>query len=365
MGVIKLGIVGCGFISGIHAQAFARLRGKMEVTGCCDLIIERAQAMADAVKCDFVCTDYRELFDKVDAVLLAVPHEEHFPMGSDFIRHGKHVMLEKPMAVGEKECLELIHLSEQYHVKLMIAYIMRYHPMCTELKKIIEDKRYGEIFQMSIWTEQFTKMDGYDYSADALGGGQFFSHGCHYVDLLLWYLGRPVKGAHFGTRRCTPWLEWEGTSDSIFEFEGGKLAYHFGTWGTVGTRHSYAIHAFFENGMVECCLNEGKMYLHKSTNLTNYFEKSDVEELIFECEPTSHLPWYELDYFADCIIEDRQPMTSGQTTLQGHRVIWRMYAAEAENKVADLSGLSLDDPWDYVDGPGEPWSVPLIRKLKG
>ena len=44
MGVIRLGVVGCGFISGIHQQAFAKLRGKMEITGCCDLIIERADA---------------------------------------------------------------------------------------------------------------------------------------------------------------------------------------------------------------------------------------------------------------------------------------------------------------------------------
>ena len=87
MAIVRLGVVGCGFISGIHEQAFDRLRGKMEVTGCCDLIPERAKAMAESVGCSFTCTDYRELFDKVDAVLLAVPHEEHYPMGSDFIRH--------------------------------------------------------------------------------------------------------------------------------------------------------------------------------------------------------------------------------------------------------------------------------------
>ena len=364
MAIVKLGVVGCGFISGIHEKAFADLKGKMEVVGCCDLIVERAQKMAEMVGCDFVCTDYRELFGRVDAVLLALPHEEHYPIGSDFIRQGVHVMMEKPMAVDEQQCLDLIHLAKEYHVKFMVAYIMRYHPMCTFLKEIVDDKRYGELFQMSIWTEQFTKREDEErYMAQTLGGGQFFSHGCHYVDLLLWYLGKPVKGTHMGTRRCTPWIEWEGTSNAIFEFEDGKLAYHFGTWGTIGTRHSYAIHAFFERGMVECCLNEGTMYLHKTQNLTNYFEKSDVEELIFECEPTSHLPWYELNHFADCILNDTEPLTSGETTLQGHRVIWRMYAAEAKNQVADLRGLSLNDAWDYVDGPGEPWSVPVLAAM--
>ena len=117
--------------------------------------------------------------------------------------------------------------------------------------------------------------------------------------------------------------------------------------------------------MVECCLNEGKMFLHKTKNLSSYFEKSDIEELIFECEPTGHLPWYELNHFADCIINDTEPLTSGQTTRQGHRVIWRIYAAEAENKVADLRGLSLYGDWDYIDGPnGEPWGVPLLKRMR-
>ena len=95
MAIVKLGVVGCGFISGIHEKAFADLKGKMEVVGCCDLIVERAQKMAEMVGCDFVCTDYRELFGRVDAVLLALPHEEHYPIGSDFIRQGVHVMMEK------------------------------------------------------------------------------------------------------------------------------------------------------------------------------------------------------------------------------------------------------------------------------
>ncbi len=359
---IRLAVVGCGFISEVHKLAFESLRDKIEVVGCCDIIPERAQAMAEHLGgTAFVCADYRELFGRVDAVLLALPHQEHYPIGMDCMAHGLHVMMEKPMAVSEEECLGLIMAAKKYNVKFMVAYIMRYHPMITELKKIIDEKRYGEIFQMSIWTEQYTKMDeAWAASADYLGGGQFFSHGCHYVDLLLWFLGEPVKGTHMGTRRCTPWMEWEGTSNAIFEFEDGKLAYHFGTWGTIGTRHSYAIHAFFEGGMVECCLNEGKMYLHRTQNLTKYFEKSDVEELIFECEPTSHLPRYEIEHFADCILNDTQPLTTGETTLQGHRVIWRMYAAEKQDKVADLTGLGLNDPWDFTDGP---WSVDAIRKM--
>lgn len=347
MGKVKLALVGCGFISDVHEKAFRELQDKIEVVACCDIVIERAQKMAEFLDCPLTVEDYRELMDVADAFLLALPHDLHYEIGMDCLNHKKHVLMEKPLALSEDECLGLIRAAEENHVKLMVAYIMRYHPMIAKLKEIIDRKEYGELFQMSIWTEQYTYYeDEWTTSAARLGGGQFFSHGCHYVDLLLWYLGKPIKGAHMGTNLCTPWMEMEGTSNAIFEFEGGRLAYHFGTWGAKGTRHSYAINTFFEDGMVECCLNEGKMYLHKSSNLTKYFEKSDQEILIFECEPTSHLPKYEIEHFADCILEDKEPLTSGAATLQGHRVIWRMYEAEKKNVIADLRGLALDDPWD-------------------
>lgn len=344
---VKLALVGCGFISDVHEKAFHELRDKIEVVACCDIVLERAQKMAEMLKCPVAVEDYRELLELADAFLLALPHDLHYEIGMDCLKHKKHVLMEKPLALNEEECIGLICAARENHAKLMVAYIMRYHPMITKLKEIIDGRAYGELFQMSIWTEQYTYYeDEWTTSAARLGGGQFFSHGCHYVDLLLWYLGKPIKGAHMGTNLCTPWMEMEGTSNAIFEFEGGKLAYHFGTWGAKGTRHSYAIHTFFEDGMVECCLNEGKMYLHKSSNPAKYFEKSDQEILIFECEPTSHLPKYEIEHFADCIRNNTEPLTSGAATLQGHRVIWKMYEAEKRDVVADLRGLGIADGLD-------------------
>ena len=58
---------------------------------------------------------------------------------------------------------------------------------------------------------------------------------------------------------------------------------------------------------------------------------------------------YEIEHFADCILEDKEPLTSGAATSQGHRVIWRMYEAEKKNVIADLRGLALDDPWDRTE----------------
>ncbi|NLF26984.1 MAG: Gfo/Idh/MocA family oxidoreductase [Clostridiales bacterium] len=335
---IRLAIVGCGFMSDIHKRAFDELKDKIEVIATVDVDLQKARSMAELLGASTASADYREVLGAADSALLALPHHLHHPIGIDCLHRGIHVLMEKPLALDERECLDLIRASKESGAKLMVGYIMRFHPQIRELKKIIDDGRYGECFQMSIWTEQYTYLPEGSWmrSAKKLGGGQLFSHGCHYVDLLFWMMGKPVRGAHLGTNLCTPWMEMEGTSNAIFEFEGGKLGYHFGTWGAKGTRHSYAVHAFFRDGMVECALNEGKMYLHRSTDPGNYAEKSDVEELIFACEPSSHLPKYELEYFADCVIEGVKPMPSGVEALKDQKAIWAMYGAERENRMADL-----------------------------
>ena len=73
--------------------------------------------------------------------------------------------------------------------------------------------------------------------------GQLFSHGCHFIDILLHFLGEPVSGVHVDTNFGTPWMEREGTSDVSLRFASGAVGYHGGTWGAMGTRLGYAFHA--------------------------------------------------------------------------------------------------------------------------
>ena len=129
------------------------------------------------------------------------------------------------------------HAAQRQGVTLMIAYCMRFHPLITQLKEALDARLAGDLFQLSIWTEQHTERlpNSWMCRAETLGGGQLFSHGCHYIDLLLWFLGQPLRGMHMGTNHGTPWMEREGTSNVCLEFPQGRLGYHFGTWGARGS----------------------------------------------------------------------------------------------------------------------------------
>ena len=287
----------------------------------------------------------------VDAVLIALPHDLHYECGMFFALHKKHVLMEKPLCNTEEECLNLIKTCEDNHVTLMCAYPVRYWPGVVKLKELIDSGSYGEIIQMSIWTEQLTgaawsnlKRPAW-FQTNRLGGGQLFSHGCHYVDILLWFLGNPVSGAHFGTRNGTPWMLREGTSAATIKFENGAIGYHGATWGARGSRLGYDFQIQTEKGMLE--------YDHTGGMIRLYDQGIGHVPGVDECD-NSNILWkrdqdfgkatqFEIQHFVDCINTGSTPLTNGHVALQGLRVIWAMYNAEKNNTIADLRGLGLND----------------------
>ena len=91
MAKIRLGLVGCGHMMGIHAKAVNDCTEEMEITAVCDVIRENAAKVAEALNTPIICTDYRDLLDHVDAVLIALPHDLHYACGMFFARNKKHI----------------------------------------------------------------------------------------------------------------------------------------------------------------------------------------------------------------------------------------------------------------------------------
>ena len=255
------------------------------------------------------------------------------------------------MCNTEQECVNLIEAAQENHVVLMTAYPVRYWPETVKLKEFIDSGVYGDLFNMSIWTEQYTNYTGtkeWPLSAKKLGGGQFFSHGCHYIDILLWFLGHPVEGMHMGTNFGTPWMEREGTSNAVIRFESGALGYHFGTWGARGTEHGYCFQLHTTKGLLDFHRANGKILFYENTNpdLPQGALDKDRVHVLWEDPDQTKKTQYETRHFLDCIREKKRPLTDGPSSLQGLRCIWRMYEAEKKGIVADLRGLGLDEPWE-------------------
>jgi predicted dehydrogenase len=134
---VRLGLIGCGGMMRTHAQGVNLVKG-IEIVAVCDIIRERAEEVAEVLNTPYITTDFETMVDLVDAVLIALPHDLHYECGAFFARHGKHVMMEKPLCNTEEECLSLIDICEEHNVVLMCAYPVRFWPGIVRLKELID-----------------------------------------------------------------------------------------------------------------------------------------------------------------------------------------------------------------------------------
>ena len=342
----KLILIGCGGMAKNHASRVESMEERLEVAAVVDIDQAKAQAVSDLLpNHPPVFTDYRDALPLGDVVLQVLPHHLHASVTIDCLNAGKHVLAEKPLANPKEECLAMMDAAKRNGRVLMTAYCMRFHPILREMQRLIKEKVYGECFQLSIWTEQLTIREDAAWFHDrkTLGGGQLFSHGCHYIDLMLWMLGKPLRGSHMGSNFCTPWMDREGTSNVCLEFANGALGYHFGTWGARGTRMKYSFQAHCEKGMLDFNLAENKLILRGDIAEHIPDVAEDCKEyVLMDLTGSPGKPLVEeMRHFLDCVDNGTTPETSPEESLAGLEVIWELYNAEDAGRLADFRKIEM------------------------
>jgi len=142
---IGVGIVGTGWCGAIRARTCAEhpLVGSLHVA---EIRPERLAEVASATHAASVVADYRELArrDDIDAVYVsATPETTHFPIARDFLAAGKHVFLEKPIALALEEADELIALARERKLKFTIGYSQRFNPKFAYVRQSVRNGTIG------------------------------------------------------------------------------------------------------------------------------------------------------------------------------------------------------------------------------
>lgn len=319
MSKIRTAVVGLN-MGLAHAHAY-HLSDRSDLRYVVDLDEAKAAKVAEELGCKHT-SDWKSILDEVDAISFATPHHLHYPMAMEAIEAGKHVMMEKPLANTEEQCLQLIQAAEDKGVTLMLAYIVRFRPSIIRLKEAIEKEEYGKPFNAQCWIEGYMNPNPGSWfsNKEKLGGGVLFSHGCHYIDILQWMLGNPVEVVGLGTTAGTEWMEGEGTSHSIMKFENGALAHLLCSWGmkykdSPALLHIHTPEACFveKGGKLEVITAEGRKTLYEPTK---------------PAVPNS-TALAECDHFLECIQTGKRPLTDGVEGLKSHRIIWGVYNHQA------------------------------------
>ena len=201
---VSLAIIGCGLIGKKRALSLAKVHGA-QLRFACDLEIGRAKAVAGLAEACAAVADFKELVVNpgVDAVIVSTLNASLAPIALAAVRAGKHVLVEKPGALGPSELRELAKAASETKACVRIGYNHRFHPALLKARDIVDSGVLGPLmFLRGRYGHGGRK--GYDreWRADPKlsGGGELIDQGVHLIDLASWFLGDfPTVEGHAAT----------------------------------------------------------------------------------------------------------------------------------------------------------------------
>jgi len=349
---IKIGIVGAGNIGNVHAQEFSALSELCEITAITDAYLPLAQERAEAYGIPHVVASPEELINhkEVEAVIIGVPNKFHAPLAIRAIEAGKHVLLEKPMAINSTEARRIYQASRNSNVTVMLAHQMRFEAVPMEIKRQIERGELGKIYTAKTgwfrrkgipgWGTWFTQMD-------QSGGGPLIDIGVHMLDLALYLMGNPkpvsVYGAtyaEFGPKRKgignwgTP--NWDGIYDvedlatALIKMEDGSTLALDVSWAVhMDTDNAPFIHLMGSEGGASYKAGAGKLLTEKfNTPLETELTKPAQDE--GERARLSR-------HFLSCILEGKEPITSALSGYTNNLILDAIYESSRTGNEVKLN----------------------------
>jgi len=155
--VLKVGVVGVGYLGRFHAEKYKAMDG-VDLVGVADINPDRAEETASrlAVK---PFSDSRELAALTDAVSIVVPTKDHYDVARAFLAHGVHVMLEKPITRTLEEADALIELANRHGLILQVGHLERFNPAMQAVSSMIGTPLFIEASRISSFPERGTDVD--------------------------------------------------------------------------------------------------------------------------------------------------------------------------------------------------------------
>ena len=283
--------------------------------------IEKATEFARAARIERVFDSYEALLDDpdIDVVYNPLPNHLHVPLSISALRAGKHVLCEKPIAMTADEAQVLLDESKQYpKLKVMEAFMYRFHPQWQQTREIIRDGAIGELRTVQSFFSYFNNDPANIRNREEIGGGAMLDIGCYCVSLSRFlFESEPdeVKGAVerdpvFGTDRL---------ASGILEFEKGTSVFTCSTQMAPYQR----VNIFGTEGRIEL-----EIPFNAPPDRTTRIwlqTGSGTEEITFDiCDQYT----IQADRFSLAVINDTPVPTPLEDAVENMRVVERVLSAE-------------------------------------
>lgn len=315
--MINFALVGCGRISKRHSE----LLGENQVEGAqlvavCDKIVSKAEGIADKYSIPaYSCLHEMMKTEKIDVVVVLTESGLHAQHTIALAPYGAHVIVEKPMALTLDDADAMIEACDKHGVKLFIVKQNRFNIPVVQLRKALDQGRFGKLIMGTVRVRWCRPQAYYDQDSWrgtwAYDGGVLTNQASHHIDLLEWMMG-DVETVFAKSKQALVDIETEDTAIVILKFRNGALGVIEATTAIRPKDLEGSISILGETGSVEVggfAVNEMKTW-----NFTEIIEEdSEVIEKYSVNPPNvygfGHQAYY--DHVVDCLDNDAVQLVDG------------------------------------------------------
>lgn len=184
---IRIGVIGCGgFTKAVHLPNLRALGDEFSVDGVASRSGATAGAVASRTGARIATSDYRAILDdkNIDAVLVATRHSSHGQIAADALKAGKHVFVEKPLAITVEDCDEIRRAALDANLVVRVGFNRRFAPLYQRARELLSrSEQRMLLYRVNVGDVV------HHWSAEAEEGGRLLGEGCHFFDLFNWFYG--------------------------------------------------------------------------------------------------------------------------------------------------------------------------------
>ena len=258
---MKYALIGCGRIAINHVKA--AINNNLDIVAVSDIIPEKMDAILEKSGLQSNTgikkyTDYKELVkkEKPDLISIATESGNHAEIALFCIENDVNLIIEKPMAMSIEDANKIIDTSEKHGVKVSACHQNRFNVAIQELRKAVEEDRFGKLSHGSIHV-RWNRDHGYYDQASWRGtwaqdGGALMNQCIHGIDLLRWMMGDEIDEIYGATRQqFHDYLEAEDLGMAVIKFKNGAIGTVEGTTNVYPKNLEETLYIFGQNGTVK------------------------------------------------------------------------------------------------------------------
>lgn len=328
---VRFGIIGCGIIADIHAQGILNTE-EAELAAVFDTKRESAVKLTETYG-GVICDTLEELLarEDVEVVCICTPSGMHAEQTAMVAQAGKHVLVEKPMAIKLDDVERMIEVCAENGVLLATVFPRRMSPQARYARQVIQEGRLGKLSLCSAYVMLYRDQAYYDsagwrgtWAMD--GGGAMMNQGIHTVDMLQWLVG-PVASLSAKAKAVLRNIEVEDTVIAALEFASGALGVmEITTTACDGKGQRLVIHG-----------EKGVIVIEEDTIVSLEIDGQQVQ--LPEFEPFKVIPdghRLQIRDMALAVREGRKPVVTGKDGRHSLEIILGTYEASRQHKEIKL-----------------------------